>query len=133
MTANAIVGDRERALEAGMDDYVTKPLDLDRLFAVLSKRVTPARGRGALVASPSPSPPPPADLAPLLRRLRGPLAASDTAALQMLPPVSETAPHPIHGPALKRLVTAVRNYDFAAGLTEVDALLSTLERPAQPK
>jgi CheY-like chemotaxis protein len=37
MTANAMVGDRERALAAGMDDYIVKPLDLDQLFAVLRK------------------------------------------------------------------------------------------------
>ena len=37
MTANAMVGDRDRALEAGMNDYVTKPLDIDALFIVLQK------------------------------------------------------------------------------------------------
>ena len=35
MTANAMSGDREKALEAGMNDYVAKPLDLDKMFAVL--------------------------------------------------------------------------------------------------
>jgi CheY-like chemotaxis protein/HPt (histidine-containing phosphotransfer) domain-containing protein len=35
MTANAMEGDREKALRAGMDDYVVKPVDRERLAAVL--------------------------------------------------------------------------------------------------
>jgi PAS domain S-box-containing protein len=37
MTANAIKGDRERCLEAGMNDYLTKPIDLKVLRAMMSR------------------------------------------------------------------------------------------------
>ena len=37
LTANAMSGDRERCEAAGMDGYLTKPLEVDRLRAVLTK------------------------------------------------------------------------------------------------
>lgn len=37
LTANALVGDRDRYLAAGMTDYLSKPIDVAALFAVLGR------------------------------------------------------------------------------------------------
>jgi PAS domain S-box-containing protein len=42
LTAHAMTGDREKALRAGMDDYVSKPMSLDLLKCVLQRWITPA-------------------------------------------------------------------------------------------
>jgi len=39
MTANAMEGDRERCLEAGMDDYIAKPIRADQLYEQLQRWV----------------------------------------------------------------------------------------------
>ena len=41
MTANAMKGDKEKCLNAGMSDYLSKPVDEDKLVAVLNKWLKP--------------------------------------------------------------------------------------------
>jgi PAS domain S-box-containing protein len=39
MTASAMIGDRQEALAAGMNDHITKPIDLDEMIATLARWV----------------------------------------------------------------------------------------------
>ncbi len=42
MTANAMQGDREKCLAAGMNDHVTKPIDIAQLLATMARWIKPA-------------------------------------------------------------------------------------------
>jgi HPt (histidine-containing phosphotransfer) domain-containing protein len=50
LTAHAMAGDRNRCLAAGMNSYLAKPINADRLFDVVEKALKPADGK-----SPEPS------------------------------------------------------------------------------
>ncbi len=66
MTANAMQGDRERCLAAGMDDYISKPIRRDRLKEVLAHWLpSPASGNGKVPASSGSSASPPIRLSQL--------------------------------------------------------------------
>ncbi len=74
MTANVMATDREKCIEAGMNDHVAKPIDPDELFTVLLRWIKPRNGNSAQsdVAIPSSSPlGPAADSAPEMPEIAG--------------------------------------------------------------
>jgi len=65
MTANAMVGDKEKCLAAGMNDFIAKPIDVAQLFATLARWVK--------VSNPQPVEavvPPPEDTLPMIPGLK---------------------------------------------------------------
>jgi len=52
MTANAMASDREKAIEAGMNDHIAKPIDVKEMFTVLEKWVSVPESDTAGFASP---------------------------------------------------------------------------------
>ncbi|MDB5384841.1 MAG: rpfC [Planctomycetaceae bacterium] len=51
LTAHAMKGDRERCLAAGMDGYVTKPIQAKELFEVVNSIIPPLKAEDATMAS----------------------------------------------------------------------------------
>ncbi|MDP1525317.1 MAG: response regulator [Rhodocyclaceae bacterium] len=43
MTANAMAGDKEKVMEAGMWDHIAKPLNVGEMFATIAKWIKPAK------------------------------------------------------------------------------------------
>jgi PAS domain S-box-containing protein len=150
MTAEVMAGDRERALEAGMNEHVGKPIDFDELSAVLRRWISPASRRAAPPPRPAPSKAAGLPLMPgidrdvalanaggdealaqrLLRRLRNDYAdyehsfraaqADDDAA------AAERSAH-----TLKSVAGTLGAGELEAGATALEAALKAGDEPAQ--
>jgi CheY-like chemotaxis protein len=53
MTANAMAGDREKVLAAGMNDHIAKPIRAAELYATLERWLPPAQARAANAPTPA--------------------------------------------------------------------------------
>jgi len=58
MTANAMAGDREKVLAAGMCDHIAKPIDVAAMFATLGQWIKPAGRAQTPGGPPAPAPQP---------------------------------------------------------------------------
>jgi len=69
MTASAMTGDRDLCLQAGMDDYIDKPLERARLAQLLDQWAEKMRVSATPAAPAAPAAPPPSGVpAPLIDR-----------------------------------------------------------------
>ncbi|MCG2585259.1 response regulator [Massilia sp. TS11] len=117
MTANAMVGDKEKCLAAGMNDFIAKPIDVAQLFATLARWVKPANPGSA--AAPAAADEDAAPLIPGLKTTQALARLGGSARLlrKLLRRFAET-----QHDALARLRAAVDANDLAAAQREAHTL-----------
>jgi signal transduction histidine kinase/CheY-like chemotaxis protein len=139
MTAHALRGDAERLMAAGMDDYLPKPVTLDRLEAMLRTWLS---SRIALSAASRPGGAPASDSAINLPRLAEMLGLDDPATMADLlsvfvadlPQLLEQVAQALAGrdrAALASAAHAAKGAAASAAAQHLGDLLACLERDAQ--
>ncbi len=51
MTANAMVGDREKAIAAGMNDHIAKPIIPEKMFKIMAQWISPKKSSSTVLAN----------------------------------------------------------------------------------
>ncbi|MCM2565942.1 response regulator [Janthinobacterium kumbetense] len=117
MTANAMVGDKEKCLDAGMNDFIAKPIDVAQLFGTLARWIAPATPQAmtAVVAQPEAELPVIAGLkmAEAMRRVGG----NAVLMRKLLDRFVET-----QFDAMQRIVAAIENNQLETAIREAHTL-----------
>jgi CheY-like chemotaxis protein len=120
MTASAMPGDPQRCLDVGMNDYLSKPLDLARMSSVLERVL----GLGAPAAVPAPAGAAPAatpqGLAPLLATLRDQLGMNDSSAVDTMDRIQQLLEGRPRPRSLRELAQLVDAFSFEAALLKLE-------------
>ena len=141
MTANALQGDREQCLAAGMDDYIAKPINVERLAALLTAWL-PKAGMTPPAEPLAVPPAPTIDVGPAaidMKRLTD-LFGDDDAVIDELLTVFQQSLQPLrerlkrevrdHGHGLKSLAHELRGAAANVGALPLAALARQLESHA---
>ncbi len=143
MTAHALKGDRERCLDAGMDDYVSKPIDPEELRKAVG-RWSPAESAGRAEAARAAAVEPPAKSArkPVVDRdaLLVRLGGDEDLLREVVQIFLEDTPRQLEamtralaaqdGPTLRRLAHTLKGSSGTACATSLQAAALALETAA---
>ncbi|WP_428772003.1 ATP-binding protein [Vibrio sp.] len=135
MTANSMEADRSRAFEAGMNDFVSKPIDVPSFFATLGKWIPDAGKNTAEMDGPTKSteinvPVGSEAILPelidhqLLAEVLELLEQSDIAVIELIESVDSPSKLGINQETYSRLCLTVANYEF-------DLAIALLHRHSQ--
>nr|MCH9671542.1 response regulator [Gammaproteobacteria bacterium] len=138
MTANAMKGDRERCIEAGMDDYISKPAKRERILECLNEWIPGYKEQTEALPLPTPAATLNADLAPVdkhhLQRLKedsGPqfdaLVESYLADAPKRLAAMRTALAKVEQSSLRQSAQALRTASERVGASALALLVSELE------
>ncbi|MBI2383443.1 MAG: transporter substrate-binding domain-containing protein [Gammaproteobacteria bacterium] len=137
MTASVLRGDRERCYEAGMDDYVAKPIMVEHLLGTLARWIKqqPAVAPlpAAAEADPAPAGSAPAEgraLPELMDALDARLADCDAAAADAFAALRDALNGGAHHGTVAALGQAIADYDFDAARARLTLLKTALAATA---
>ena len=132
MTANAMAGDKEKVVEAGMNDHIAKPLDVGQMFATLAKWIVPKNSDVATKTGESDS----ASCAvaeldmdkvqPLLDRLAAQLADMDTEASDTVDELQTLIKGTSLAGGVKKVAKAVADYEYDAAEEALKKLMASI-------
>jgi CheY-like chemotaxis protein len=117
MTANAMSGDREKVIEAGMWDHIAKPLNVAEMYATIARWVKPSCA--AVVADVAAPALPNEELQAALDKLATLLEDNDSAAGDLLGELLVKINGTPEARSLKPVADAINGYDFDEALEKL--------------